>query len=173
MDSEGLDNIDFININEDKCLEIGNKVKNGDIEVSEIKHILKTIKKIKYSEQDACTVVKNICLLMYYVPLERTDFHTYCGKAMLHVIKFIKINGSTNYKILYALYKTQFNEDTKTTKKSAREEIISTLKLLFELLDPHDIKSARNLEEIIMEALKKDKRYNFLSTELIDDDIYK
>jgi len=83
MDSEGLDNINFVNINEDKCVEIGKKVKNGDIEVSEIRHIL-----------------KNISLLMYYIPLERTDFHSYCGKAILHSINFIKINGSTNYKTL-------------------------------------------------------------------------
>jgi len=53
------------------------------------------------------------------------------------------------------LYKTQFNEGTKTTKKSARKEIILNIELIFDLLYSHNIKLARNLEEIIIETLKK------------------
>ena len=67
------------------------------------------------------------------------------------------------------MYKTQFNEGT---KKSARIEITLNMKLIFELLDSHNIKLARNLEEIIMEALRIDKRYYFPSTKLIDDKLY-
>ena len=71
-------------------------------------------------------MIKNLYLVIENVSSTRIDFRTCFGKTILHVAKYIKAKGSLNYKVLYALYKSQFNKKEETIKETSRKEIFFT-----------------------------------------------
>lgn len=53
-----LDNNDFINFSEDRCIQYGNAVKSGEIEISETKNPFEYLKNKKFKEKEAIQLIK-------------------------------------------------------------------------------------------------------------------
>jgi len=161
--------INFLTDDEEKFIDFGKKIANGEIEISEMIEILNEVQKYKYTEKKAIIVITNLTLTLYYVAYEITTFHYYCGKSLLYAAQFINTKGSLNYKIIYALYKSQFDEKTATLKESLREEVCDVMVAKFSSLDKNDTIIAKEIEKVILKAFQKTKRNNYdCITKLID-----
>jgi len=152
--------IDFINCTEDECSQFSNKV-NED-EINEV-DIIKTFDYFKnkeyYSEEDAIKLIKNVVLTSHLINFYRTDYITYCGRLILTVAKFVIDYGSSNFKILYALCISQFNEDASNFKDNANGEIINEINERFSHLKDDEIEDARYLQETFHYLLKKNRKF--------------
>jgi len=56
---------------------------------------------------------------------------TYSGSLLLNLPKYIETGGTTNFKILYGLCNSQFNNDQTDFKDDAYEEIIAEIEEKF------------------------------------------
>ncbi|OUM64273.1 hypothetical protein PIROE2DRAFT_9035 [Piromyces sp. E2] len=100
--------IDFLSLPEKEYLKFGKKVKKEKYNEIQVKRALESVvKKEKYSKKEAITLIKNLLLTSQHVPFERKDFYAHWGKTICYVTNFINKGESINYKILYALYKSQ------------------------------------------------------------------
>ncbi|ORX80527.1 hypothetical protein BCR32DRAFT_327684 [Anaeromyces robustus] len=157
-------NLDFTTSNEDLCKQYGIYVKTGELNGSCMTGPLEEIKnKNNFSFEEAVIVIKNITLAAYYVPIERTDFQFVYSKALLHAASFIDGNGSLNFKILYALFKSQVEIDETSFKKTARSEIIGNMLGRFNSLVNEDIIEAEHMKSVFTSLLKKDARFSIYS----------
>ena len=157
-------NLNFRTSTEEECKQYGIQVKNGDVAESGMIAPLAAVKESStFTENDAITVIKNLSLAAYYVPTERTDFQTVCGDVLLYVAGFIQGDGSPNFKILYALYKTQVKEDETMFNKTARSEIIGSMLGRFASLVNGDVAKAKHMKSVFVELLKKDSRFSVYS----------
>jgi len=147
MDKDKLYN-DLTTSSENSCIEFGKEVKRGNIDEKQINDVFDYIKsKKEITEDEAIITIKNIVLSRYYVPFERTDFITPSGEALLHLANFIKIEGSPSFKILYALYKYQIDEEYNTLKYTSREELVDDLKERFSSLTDEEKKLSQKYRE--------------------------
>ncbi|OUM60032.1 hypothetical protein PIROE2DRAFT_63384 [Piromyces sp. E2] len=110
MDSElsdidfELSEIDFLNssLYEIRCF--AESVNEGDVKEYQVKEIFEKVKLKKYTEEEAKYLVFNIIFAFFVVPKIRVDFQVYSNEALLYVLNFINIEGSSNLKILYSLF---------------------------------------------------------------------
>jgi len=161
--------INFLIDNAEKLLDFGKKIAKGKIEISEMIEILNEVQKYKYTEKEAIIVITNLTLAQYYVNYKLTTFHYYCGKSLLYAAQFINTEGSLNYKIIYALYKSQFDEKTQIIKKNAKSEVINVMINKFSTLDEKDTVLAGKIEKVIIKAFRKDTNSEFfVFSRLID-----
>ena len=73
-------------------------VEEGEVKDSEINIIFNKIKAKTYDEGEAKIMIKNIVLASFNIHSKRTDYQTPTKEALIHLGKFIKMKGSTNYK---------------------------------------------------------------------------
>jgi len=152
--------IDFLTAEEEKCIEFGEKVMSGEIKHSKMKSLLKAVRKRKYTEEEAIIVIKNLVLAWDYVSAYRGDFKLYCGKALLYTSKFVKTKGTLNYGIVYALYKTQFDENSETLKKGFRDVLVRHMLSMFRSLDRLDADLVRKvIKNKVVNSLNKNPDY--------------
>jgi hypothetical protein len=157
-------NVDFIASSEEICRSYGLQVKDGKLDGTDMNKPLEAIKgKSDFSEKEAVTVIKNISLAAYYVPIERTDFQSICSEALLYAAKSIAAEGSLNFKILYALYRSQIEENESAFKETARSEIIGNMLGRFNSLVNGDIDAAGKMKSTFKALLKKDSRFSVYS----------
>jgi len=119
--------INFLTASENECIKFAEKVENEEIENSVIINTFDYFNKKEYTEKEAIILIKNIILTEHYVNEYRTDYRTYCGKTLLTAANFIEGDEDLNYKILKALFKSQYNDDELEFYDDAREEIISEI----------------------------------------------
>jgi len=156
--------LNFISSSEELCMQFGMKVKSGEITDSHMIAPMAAISnETNLSVDQAVTVITNLSLAAYYVPLERTDFQVVCGQALLHTANFIDVEGSQNFKILYALYKSQVEPSEISFKKRARSEIIGNMLGRFNSLVNDDIYRAEHMKSIFFKLLKNDPRFSIYS----------
>ncbi|OUM59909.1 hypothetical protein PIROE2DRAFT_14432 [Piromyces sp. E2] len=109
---------------------------NSEIENLKIKCTFDYFYNKKYTEKEAIDLIKNIILIHYYVTLYRTDYFTYFGRVLLKAANFIEGDENLNFKILKALFKSQFNEIGTKFRDEAKKEILleidERLKCLYE-----------------------------------------
>ncbi|OUM63010.1 hypothetical protein PIROE2DRAFT_10536 [Piromyces sp. E2] len=117
-------------------------------------------KKESISEKKAIKLIKNLVLIAHFVPSERTDFHALCGDALLHLTKFINKSGSRNFKILYALYRSQVKKDESSFNDNSIREIVEEINIYFRSLTKKDKKRAKHYEKVFKKLLEKDKEEN-------------
>jgi len=80
-------------------------VMDGEVKESEINKIFDEIYVNKYyTEAQAIEIIQKISIASYRVSYKRTDYQVPSGEALIYLSKFIKIEGSINLKILYALF---------------------------------------------------------------------
>ena len=153
--------IDFLTAEEEKCIEFGEKVMSGEIKHYKMKSLLKAVrKKKKYTEEEAIIVKKIFVLAWDYVSAYRGDFKLYCGKALLYNSKFVKKKGTLNYGIVYALYKTQFDENSETLKKGFRDILVRHMLSMFRSLDRLDANLVRkDIKNKVVNSLNKNQDY--------------
>jgi len=172
-------NLDIINFTNEECITYAKKIKSGEIPFSEIKDYLENFAKIdNYTEVDAIQIIKNITLFTFIVPCERIDFQTCCGKIMLNAAKFINTEGSLNFKILYALCMSQFNEDKTAINENWREEILMIILGRFAALVKDDKTYATNLMYKYNEIMESNTKlyvyhYNFNNVNDYDSELIK
>jgi len=124
--------MDFSAASEKDCIEFAERIKSGEIEIYTIEDTLNYIKNKKnYTEEQAIFTIKNLVLTLCYTPFERTDYLALCGETLIYLTNFIKKEGSTNFKIYYAIYKSQIEEDEKSIKYEARVQLICDLDYRF------------------------------------------
>lgn len=154
--------LDFRSASDLDCKQFGIDVKSGCIAESRMEEPLSEIKKIKglQNEQEAITIIKNLSIAAYYVPTERTDFQSIYNQTLLHIAKFISTEGNPNFKILYALYKSQVKDDESKFKETACSEIIENMIGRFDSLVNGDVSSATHLKENFYKLLKEDSRFS-------------
>lgn len=156
--------LNFATSSEETCKQFGMQVKSGEISESQMTAPLEAVKsKGDFTTNDAVTVIKNISLAAYYVSTERTDFQSVCGEALLHAASFIPTEGSLNFKILYALYKSQVKADETSFETTARSEIIGNMLGRFDSLVNGDVSKAEHMKSIFAALLKKDLRFSVYS----------
>eukprot|EP00833_Pecoramyces_ruminatium_P007162 jgi/Orpsp1_1/1181194/evm.model.c7180000076248.1 len=126
MGSEKLD-INFTTISELDCLIFSKKLDLGEIKGSDLKNIVENLKSKKYSEEEAIITIKNIIIVLFDISYDRTDIQTYCGDALLYLTNYIKVEGSENYKILYAEYRSQVEKDEKSLKKNTNKIVLDDI----------------------------------------------
>ena len=89
----------------------------------------------------------------------------------MHIAQFINTEGSLNYRILYALYKSQIDEKTATIKENVRDKVINFMIRKFKSLDENDTVLAKKIEEVVLKAFHKSNNiiycYDFIQR-LID-----
>jgi len=66
--------------------------------------------------------------------MSKTEFMAYSGRLLLTAAKFIKIEGSLDFKILFTLCLSQFNKKQTDFKKDAIKEIIDEINTRFNCL---------------------------------------
>eukprot|EP00833_Pecoramyces_ruminatium_P017876 jgi/Orpsp1_1/1191908/evm.model.d7180000089314.1 len=99
-----LSKFNFLTSSEKHIREFAHLVEIGKVSDSVINEKFNEIKTNKFNEKKAKIIIKNITIASYNVSRERTDYKTLSDEALVHLVKFIKIKGSINLKILYALY---------------------------------------------------------------------
>jgi len=140
-----------------KSSVIGNRIRRNNYKFEKIKRFLNELKtEENISEEKAINLIKNISIAKSDVPLNIIDFHCLFDKALMYLSKFIKIYGSEDLKIMYALYKSQTNEEetflySKSTSKSLRIFIDG----LCDCLLGEDKKFAEHYRNKFVELLKK------------------
>lgn len=156
--------LDFVTSTGEACKRYGMQVKSGEVsEGSMITPLAAVKRRSTFTESDAITAIKNLSLAAYYVPTERTDFQAICGEALLYVASFIKGDGSPNFKILCALYKSQVNESEAAFNETARSEIIGSMLGRFESLVNGDVDKAAHMKSVFVELLRRDRRFSVYS----------
>ncbi|OUM64274.1 hypothetical protein PIROE2DRAFT_60793 [Piromyces sp. E2] len=142
------------------CNGFGDSVIKGKLKDYQIKIIMEDLKKENYTEKEAIFVITNLAEVAFYVPFFYINFHAYCDDALYYIAGFIKQEGSVNFKIIYALYKSQVDEtETKLNINSSRR-IIYTIKRYFEqggLLN-EDKEKAYHIKENLNKILKKENK---------------
>ncbi|OUM60176.1 hypothetical protein PIROE2DRAFT_14127 [Piromyces sp. E2] len=107
-----LSEFSFITSSEKEIRQFVILINNGDIREPEINSKLDPIKERNdYTEEEAIDIIQNITIATSDVPYERTDFQAPAGEALLHLAKFINIEGSINLKLLYCSYKYLFDNE--------------------------------------------------------------
>jgi len=99
-----LSKFNFLTSSEKQIRRFAILVDEGRVSDSVIKEKFQVIKTKKYNEKKAKIIIKNITIASYNVSRERTDYQTLSDEALVHLVKFIKIRGSINLKIIYALF---------------------------------------------------------------------
>jgi len=148
----------------------GDDVQINKIPPSKYKKTILSFKKIKYcSEKEAIELIKNLVLASTHVSPERFDFQTYLGEALLHLTKFIKINKrSKNFKIMYALYKSQVKKDEKHFKKHVNMEVIECIASRISAMVNKDKEHSEPIIKNLHILIKKCKhKQNLLMTEIL------
>jgi hypothetical protein len=154
----------FATSSEEICKQFGMRVKSGELAEHHMTAPLEAVKsKEDFTTNDAVTVIKNISLAAYYVPTERTDFQSVCGEALLHAASFIPTEGSPNFKILLALYRSQIKPDETSFETTARSEIIGNMLGRFDSLVNGDASKAEHMKSVFAALLKKDSRFSVYS----------
>ncbi|OUM63059.1 hypothetical protein PIROE2DRAFT_10468 [Piromyces sp. E2] len=110
-----------------------------------IKKIFEEIKRYKYSEEEAITIINIIMLATNNLPYARTDLHTLCG--------------TSDFKILYALFKNVIVKDKDSNEYQinfrANECIKKELEERFDNLSINDMESASKYKIIYYDVMKK------------------
>jgi len=99
-----LSKFNFLTSSEKHIKKFANLVNEGRVSDLVIDEKFNEIKKNNYSEKKAKIIIKNITIASYNVSRERTDYQTLSDESLVHLVKFIKIRGSINLKLLYALF---------------------------------------------------------------------
>jgi hypothetical protein len=159
-----MSTVDFITSQEGECKQYGLMVKDGKLDGDAMSKPLQAVKeKGDLTETVAIDVIKNISLAAYYVPIERTDFQLICNETLSHAAKSITAEGSINFKILYALYKSQIEENGSAFKGTARSEIVGNMLGRFDSLVNGDKTAAEKMKSTFDTLLKKDHRFSVYS----------
>jgi len=101
-----------------------------------------------HTEEKAIKLIENVTLIKH-VNLINTEFLAYSGRLLLTAAKFIKKEGSLNFKILYALCLSQFNEQQTDFKDIASKEIIQEMNCRFYCLTEKEMDYAYFIEKNI------------------------
>jgi len=112
-----ISKFNFLSSTEEEIIYFGNLVDEGDIENSKIDEIFKNIQSKTYYKSDAQTIIKNLILASYNVNSKRTYYQTLSNETLLYLVNFIKIKGSTNFKILDTLFPYVINYRKDENKK--------------------------------------------------------
>jgi len=158
--------IDLIKCTKEECIQFAEKIVKDKIEEDELKNIFDYyIIKDDYKEEDAVNLIKNVILIVQNVNLSKTEFNTYSGRLLLSAAKYIKIEGSLNLKILYALCLSQFNENQTDFKNEAIYEIIYEINRRIKCLVKREKDNAyfiQNIQRTFKELVDKNrKKYSF------------
>jgi len=78
-------------------------------------------------KKQAIKTIKKILLVLLYVPYEKIDYLILSNEALLHLARFINKKECPNFRILYALYKSQVAKDEKSIKRKAIRRLIQNL----------------------------------------------
>lgn len=152
--------IDFVNCSEDECVEFAEKVIRNEFKDEQLMEIFDYFKNENYTVNEAINLIKNVVLIRKKVDLQKTVFKACSGRLLLTVADLVTEVGSINYKILYALCLSQFNEDETKLKKSARKEIIYEIENYFYCLIDEDENLASYLKEKFYDLVNEDGRFN-------------
>jgi len=157
MDFE-LNNFSFIYSSELKVKRFANLVIDGDINETEINEKFDEIKEINdYTEEEANRIIQKISIAAYIVPIERTDYQVPSGEALIYMSDFIKIKGSINLKILYALFdyivvdkKDENNNNHYYFRNRNNKEVYPDFRERLHYLNKKDkqLETAKNIEKI-------------------------
>ena len=114
------------------------------IRTKEMKRRLKNYKKRTYSEKSAIKLIKNLIVAALNMYEERIDYHTYSCEVLFYLTKFIKVKHlNKNCKILYALYKSQVNEEETKLKGSYLDDVITEMELIYKDMVEEDKKKCQ------------------------------
>jgi len=94
---------DFLTSEESDIKFFVHGVNKGIVKESKFLKKFEKIKSNKYTEEEAKIIVTNLIETSHYIPRVRTDYHIPSNEALLYVLKFIDIEGSSNLKIIYSL----------------------------------------------------------------------
>jgi len=154
--------LDFSTASEESCIEFAERVKIGKIHLTTIYHTIQYLRKrVKYNEKKAINTIKNLVLTSCYVPFERTDYQALCGEMAIYISRFINIKGGANFKVFYAVYRSQVEKDENSLKSTARIELISDLIHTFDNFTDNDKKIYSRYEETFHKLIENDSRFNY------------
>jgi len=157
-----------INSSKKEFVDFTLKVKRNKIPPFVYKETLLKFKKIKVcSEKEAINLINNLSLASYRVSTENLEYQTYIGEVLLHITKFINLkNRSKNFKLLYALYKSQVKENEKDFKLCIDLNLMEYIAIKIKNLDKEDKKHSEHIIiKVLKELMSKDKsgRFNILN----------
>ncbi|OUM56598.1 hypothetical protein PIROE2DRAFT_18721 [Piromyces sp. E2] len=88
--------------------------------------------------------------------LRRVDYRTYWVKTLLYMAKFIPIKGSLNYRILYALIKSQIDEEKEKPLKKVNSYIIFRIAERSKYLNRKDKRIYKPLKKKVLKTIEND-----------------
>jgi len=134
----------------------GENVQNKRIDMTIVQRTFKRFMRKEYTRKEAITLIKNVVLAGTYVHEERTDYKTYSNELLLYLTQFIKKKSkrSKDYKIIYALYRSQVKKNEREFKHSARGEVIRNLISRIYYI-PWDKDKTEHLKNKLLIMLKK------------------
>jgi len=146
----------LINCTKNECLQFAEIIEKDQIKNKKIKSIFyHFINKDDYTEEKAIKLIVNVTLIKQHVNKTKTEFLTYSGRLLLIAAKFIKKQGSLNFKMLYALCLSQFNEQQTDFKDNATKDIILEINSRFYSLTKEEMKDAYFIERTYKDLTKK------------------
>jgi len=154
--------LNLINCTRDQCLEFAEKILNDEFEEKELKSYFEGYSD-DYSEEDAINIMKNIIIIKCHLNISKVTFLAYSGRLLLNIADCVEIVANTNFKILYGLCLSQFNEEQTSFKDDACDEVISEILLRFSCLVGNDEKYEANfLKKKLRELNEKDPKFHIV-----------
>ncbi|OUM67206.1 hypothetical protein PIROE2DRAFT_5477 [Piromyces sp. E2] len=151
--------LNLVECTKEQCIKFAEMVLKDEFEVKELRNYFKNYGN-DYTEEDAINIMKNIIIMQHHVNISNIEFLTYSSELLLKAAKCIKEEGSINYKILYGLCQSQFNERLTGFKDDATNEVIDEIRMRFYCLVNDEKIKAIYIKNTFRELAKKSERFH-------------